>query len=84
MLSAADRMSKMKLEKCYVDFANQRPLVALERPISVESWGKKIGVGSKENERRESGVSKDNATRNFIVKITETEVAGKECDVKIF
>ena len=45
----------------------------LERPISLESWGKKIGVGSKENERRESGVSKDNASRNFIVKITQKQ-----------
>ena len=33
MLSAADRMSKMKLEKCHVDFANQRPLVAGERRL---------------------------------------------------
>lgn len=77
-------MSKVKLEKCHVDFANQKPLVDLERPISVESWGKKIGVDSKENERRESGVSKDNVSRNFIVKITETEVAVKERDVKLF
>lgn len=77
-------MSKVKLEKCHVDFANQRPLVHLERPISVESWGKKIGVDSKENERRESGVSKDNVSRNFIVKITETEVAVKECDITLF
>ena len=67
MLSTTEKMSKMKLEKQHADFANQRPPMALKRAVSVESWGQKTGVSSRERVRGEKSESARMMTQEILL-----------------